>query len=157
MSEHYKISKKGIDLIKKYEGFEPCPYLDAAGIPTIGYGNTYYPNGIKVSMKDPEISKELAEEMLGLIVDKFEWGVSQMVSGDLKQSQFDALVSFAYNLGLGALQNSTLLKKIKEDPYHPDIPNEFTKWIKAGGKKLRGLAKRRLEEANVYYFGYDTN
>lgn len=156
MSDHYKISQKGLDLIKKYEGFEPRPYIDAAGIPTIGYGNTYYPNGIKVSMKDPQISKEFGDELLLMIVDKFEWGVSKMVSGDLKQSQFDALVSFAYNLGLGALQESTLLKRVKEDPYHPSIPNEFTKWIKAGGKKLRGLAKRRLEEAHIYYFGYDS-
>lgn len=149
-----KVSKAGLDLIKKYEGFLSYPYLDAVGVPTIGYGNTYYPNGVKVSMKDPHITEELGEELLQIIVDRFEKGVLKLAQVSLTQNEFDALVSFAYNLGLGALGKSTLLAKINANKKDPTIPNEFTKWTKAGGRHLRGLAKRRIEEALIFYIGH---
>ena len=148
------ISKAGLEVIKKYEGFVPCPYLDAVGVPTIGYGNTYYPNGVKVSMKDPQINETLGSELLLIIVDEFEKGVSKLVTTKLLQNEFDALVSFAYNLGLGALGKSTLLAKINANKKDPTIPSEFVKWTKAGGRHLRGLAKRRIEEAFIFYIGY---
>lgn len=149
-----KLSNKGLELIKRYESFEPCPYLDAAGIPTIGYGNTYYEDGRKVTMNDSEISEKRATILLNNIVAKFEKDVLKYVKSPLTQNQFDALVSFAYNCGSYALKQSTLLKRINEDPLHPTIPNEFTKWTKSGGKRLRGLSKRRVEEAFIYYIGY---
>lgn len=149
-----KLSDKGLAVIKKWEGFRSSPYLDAVGVPTIGYGNTYYPNGLKVTMQDPPIIEEQAEMLLRLTVDKFDEGVNKLISG-LKQNQFDALVIFSYNVGLGALAGSTLLERIKQDDMHPTIPNEFTKWTRAGGKRLKGLAKRRLEEAVIYYLGYE--
>jgi len=149
-----KLSSKGYDLIKKYEGFVSKPYLDAVGVPTIGYGNTYYPDGRKVTLQDKSINEEEATNLLRYIVAEFEDGVYDLVKQPLKQHQFDALVSFAYNLGLGALKNSSLLSRVNSNPNNAYIPNEFTKWVKAGGRELRGLAKRRVEEANIYYNGY---
>jgi len=149
-----KLSNKGYDLIKKYEGFVSKPYLDAVGVPTIGYGNTYYPDGRKVTLQDKSINEEEATNLLRYIVAEFEDGVYDLVKQPLKQHQFDALVSFAYNLGLGALKNSSLLSRVNSNPNNAYIPNEFTKWVKAGGRELRGLAKRRVEEANIYYNGY---
>lgn len=150
-----KTSIKAIDVIKKYESFEPCPYLDAAGIPTIGYGTTYYPNGKKVTMDDEEISKETAFYLLSIIIEQFEKEVLKYVKKELTQNQFDAIVIFIYNVGGGNFKNSTLLKRINENTLHTDIPTEFLRWNKAGGKVLRGLVKRRLEEANIYYNGYN--
>ena len=149
-----KLSNKGYDLIKKYEGFVSKPYLDAVGVPTIGYGNTYYPDGRKVTLQDKSINEEEATNLLRYIVAEFEDGVYDLVKQPLKQHQFDSLVSFSYNLGLGALKNSSLLSRVNSNPNNAYIPNEFTKWVKAGGRELRGLAKRRVEEANIYYNGY---
>jgi len=148
-----KLSPKGYELIKKYEGFVSKPYLDAVGVPTIGYGNTYYPDGRKVTLQDNSINEQEATMLLGFIVSEFENGVDGLVNKPLKQCQFDALVSFAYNLGLGALKQSSLLSRVNNNPENAYIPNEFTRWVKAGGKELKGLAKRRVEEANIYYNG----
>ena len=149
-----KLSAKGYELIKKYEGFASRPYLDAVGVPTIGYGNTFYPDGRKVTLQDKSINEQDATFLLAVIVSEFEDGVDKLVTKPLKPHQFDALVSFAYNLGLGALKESRLLYKININTNDAYIPNEFTRWVKAGGRELRGLAKRRVEEANIYYNGY---
>lgn len=146
-----KISKEGLDLIKKYEGFRNHPYLCSANVPTIGYGNTYYPNGNKVTLNDPPITKQRAEELLLIIVASFEKGVNRLVKSSINQNQFDALVSFAYNLGVTALSTSTLLKKVNVNPNDPSIKNEFKKWVNAGGKRLKGLVRRRNEEAFLYF------
>jgi len=147
-----KTSKRGLELIKKHEGFSSTPYLDAVRIPTIGYGNTFYPDGTKVTMQDQPLSKEVADLLLKVVVSKFEKCVNDNVIADVSQEQFDALVSFSYNLGCGALKKSTLLKKVNANPCDPSILKEFLKWNKAGGKVLRGLTNRRIDEAN-YYFG----
>jgi lysozyme len=144
-------SSKGIDLIKKYEGFSATVYRCAANVPTIGYGATYYPDGKKVTMQDEPITESYAEFMLTRMLRDYENGVNRYVQTDINQNQFDALVSFAYNLGLGALKSSTLLKKVNIDPNDPTIPDEFKKWVKAGGKILNGLVKRRSEEAELYF------
>ena len=147
-----QISNTGLALIKKYEGFEADPYLCPAGVPTIGYGATYYPsNNTRVSMQDASISEQEASQLLGLMVQKYADGVNRYVKVELQQCQFDALVSFAYNLGLGALQKSTLLRKVNADPCDPSIDYEFKRWVKAGGKTLKGLVKRREEEADLYF------
>src|SRR5690606_6899591 len=146
-----KISYSGLQLIKKYEGLSLKPYLDAVGVPTIGYGNTYYEDGTKVTMKDYPISKQKAELLLLNVVVDFERGVSRLVTSKINQNQFDALVSFSYNVGLGSLKSSTLLKKVNANPQDADICNQFARWNKAGGKVLLGLTRRRKEEAELYF------
>ena len=143
-------SKQCINLIKKYEGFRAKPYLCPADVPTIGYGSTFYANGTKVRLIDPPISEKEASELLLEVVSDFAREVDKMVSG-VTQNQFDALVSFAYNVGLGALKSSTLLKRVKADPCDPDIAYQFSRWNKSGGKVLNGLTKRRKEEAELYF------
>lgn len=100
-------SEKGIGLIKEFEGFETKPYLDIAGVPTIGYGTTRYANGKKVSLKDPEITEKLATAYLMEDLVYFEQQVEAMTTDRITQNQFDALVSFSYNLGANALKGST--------------------------------------------------
>jgi len=146
-----KISDKGLRLIKKFEGLRLEPYLDIVGVPTIGYGNTYYENGTRVDLSDESITEAKAELMLKNILKYYEEGVNMYVKKDINQSQFDALVSFSYNLGVGALQKSTLLKKTNINPCDETIKHEFLRWVKAGGKILQGLVKRRKEEAALYF------
>lgn len=146
-----KTSKKGIDLIKKYEGFRSKPYKCPAGVSTIGYGATYYPNGIKVKLSDPAIDEKHASLLLEAMLVPYEKAVDSYVRDDINQNQFDALVSFAYNLGNGALKGSTLLKKVNANPNDIAIEKEFLKWVNAGGKRLQGLVNRRIEESNLYF------
>ena len=146
-----KVSKQGLEVIKKHEGFRSKPYLCPAGVPTIGYGNTYYPDGSKVKMTDKPLSKDVADVLLRLVVEDFEDCVNKYVQSNINQNQFDALVSFAYNLGCGNLKKSTLLKKVNDNPCDIAISNEFAKWDKSGGKRLRGLTLRRHDEAILYF------
>tara|TARA_R110002012_G_scaffold321835_1_gene551702 strand:+ start:1085 stop:1540 length:456 start_codon:yes stop_codon:yes gene_type:complete len=146
-----KTSNKGLEIIKKHEGLRLKPYLCPANVPTIGYGATYYPNGAKVNMTNGSITEQYAEDMLKDMLVRYEDGVSRYVQVQLNQNQFDALVSFAYNLGLGALKSSTLLKRINENPCDPDIKMQFKRWVKADGKTLTGLVKRRKEESKLYF------
>ena len=133
MAKITKTSAKGIELIKSFEGLVLKPYRCSAGVPTIGYGNTFYENGKKVALT------------------KFEQYVDSYCIDTITQDQFDALVSFCYNLGPGNLKASTLLKKVNKDPNDPTIRAEFMKWNKAGGRALKGLTRRREAEANLYF------
>lgn len=146
-----KASQKGLDLIKRFEGLELKPYKCPAGIPTIGYGNTYYPSGSKVKLTDPAITKEKAEELLKFLLGSYEKSVDSFCRDDISQNQFDALVSFAYNCGVNSLKSSTLLKKVNANPNDPTIKAEFLKWNKASGRVLAGLTKRRQAEADLYF------
>ena len=145
------ISKRGIDLIKSFEGFYAKPYLCPAGVPTIGWGSTRYENGVRVKMSDPAINQARAESLLRATLSAYESGVDSYTRDDVNQNQFDALVSFAYNLGVNALRDSTLIKKVNARPSDPAIRAEFMKWVNAGGKKLAGLVKRRAAEADLYF------
>jgi lysozyme len=147
-----KVSDKGLELIRKHEGFSAKPYLCPAKVPTIGYGNTFYADGSKVTMSDASLTKDAANSLLRVVVAKFEKCVNECVVPEIEQNKFDALVSFAYNLGCGSIKKSTLLKKVNADKDDLSIAKEFLRWNKAGGKILRGLTKRRTDEAN-YYFG----
>lgn len=149
-----KVSQRGLDLIKKFEGFSPVPYLCPAGVPTIGYGTTYYEEGLPVSMVDKVITEEMAEDLLKKHVETYENGVKQGVKQTINQNQFDALVSFTYNVGVANFLRSTLLKKVNIDPYDLTIEKEFLKWVNAGGKRLAGLVKRRQMESQLYYAPY---
>jgi lysozyme len=146
-----KISKKGLDLIKKFEGLKLKPYLCSAGVPTIGYGNTLYENGKKVSLKDTIITEQRATELLSNSLQNLEQHVDSFCRDDINQNQFDALVSFAFNLGPYNLKSSTLLKKVNKNPNDPTIRDEFMRWTKAGGKVLKGLVERRQCEADLYF------
>jgi len=145
------ISIQGLDLIKKYEGFRSKPYLCPAKVPTIGYGATYYPNGTKVKLTDKAIDKEYATTLLITMLNTYEKAVDSYTTDNITQNQFDAIVSLAYNIGVGNLKSSTLLKKVNNNPKDLAIQKEFMKWVNAGGKKLEGLVKRRTEEANLYF------
>lgn len=143
-------SQKGLNLIKSFEGLSLKPYLCPAGIPTISYGLTYYSNGTKVKLTDKPITQQQADTMLMNALKHYEQGVDSFTTDLVNQNQFDALVSFAYNCGLGNLKSSTLLKKVNANPNDPTIRQEFLKWNKGGGKVLPGLTKRRTAEANLY-------
>jgi len=145
-----KISEKALEFIAEHEGLRLKAYLCPANVPTIGYGTTRYPNGSKVKIGD-EITKDDAFKLLKFDVGKFELAVDAMTTDKVNQNQFDALVSFAYNLGSDALKKSTLLKVVNANPNDPRIKKEFQKWVYADGKKLGGLIKRRQDEANLYF------
>ena len=146
-----KLSLKGFELIKRFEGLSLKPYICPAGIPTIGYGNTYYPNGKKVTLKDEPITQSIADKLLESLLPPYEKAVDSFCRDDISQSQFDALCSFAYNVGIGNLQKSTLIKKVNINPSDPTIKDEFLKWNKGAGKVLAGLTKRRQAESDLYF------
>lgn len=139
-----KISNKGIELIKRHEGLVLKAYRCPADKWTIGYGHT-----LNVKSTDV-INKEQAECFLRQDVKSAESDVNREKL-NLTQNQFDALVSFVFNLGAGNFKRSTLLRKVKANPNDPTIRAEFERWIYAGGKVLNGLVKRRKEEAALYF------
>lgn len=144
-------SKSGIDFIKRWEGFRSKPYRCQAGVATIGYGATYYEDGRRVAMTDSEITEVRAEMLLANLLKTYEKAVDSFTRDDLNQFQFDALVSFCYNVGVQALKDSTLLKKVNLDPNDKLISKEFMKWVNANKKRSEGLVKRRQKEAEYYF------
>lgn len=143
--------RRGLDLIKSFEGLVLKPYLCPAGVPTIGYGSTRYENGQRVKLSDPAITEARAESLLRVTLREYEQAVDAVTRDDVNQNQFDALVSFAYNLGVQALKGSTLLKRVNANPADPAIAKEFSKWVNANGKKMAGLVRRREAEAKLYF------
>jgi len=146
-----KLNDEGYNLITKHEGLVLKPYLCPAKVPTIGYGNTYYEDGKRVTLLDKPITKQRAFEMFKEIADRFAKAVSQSLTLDVNQRQFNSLVSFAYNVGVANFKKSTLLKLVNANPNDKQIENEFRKWTKANGKVLSGLVKRRQDESNYYF------
>ena len=140
-----KTSSKGIFLIKSFESLQTEAYRCPAGVLTIGYGHTG-----KDVHEGQVITAEKAEQLLTDDLRTFENYVNGL-GLNLKQGQFDALVSFAYNCGIGNLKSSTLLKKVIANPNDSSIQYEFAKWNKAGGKVLLGLTRRRKQESNLYF------
>jgi len=147
MSEDLKTNQAGLDLIKEFEGLKLYAYLCPARVRTIGYGTTIYPNGSKVKKGDL-CSKQDAEDYLKHDLEKFENSVKKLITVELNENQFSALVSFCYNLGAGNLQKSTLRKRLNKGDYN--IGNEFGKWVKAGGRVLSGLVRRRESEKELF-------
>lgn len=146
-----KVSEDCVLLIAKWEGFRSSPYMCPANVPTIGYGTTRYPNGEKVKLSDKDVNQNEALLFLNYDIKAFSLSVDAMAVDTITQSQFDALVSFAYNLGSHALKNSTLLRVVNANPNNSRIAREFKKWVYAGGKILQGLISRRNEEAELYF------
>ena len=146
-----KIDKRGLDLIKEFEGLRLSPYLCSANVPTIGYGNTFYENGTKVKMTDPPITRQRADALLVLIADRFASQVFNLIKKPVTQNQFNALVSFAFNIGLAGLSRSTLLRLVNNNPNDGNIAKEFLRWNRAGGRVVQGLTNRRIKESALYF------
>ena len=146
-----KLDNRGYLMICEFEGFSAKPYLCPAKLATIGYGNTFYRDGKKVTMVDPPITKIEAFDMFKDIADKFAKKVSACVKTPINQNQFNSLVSFTYNVGVANFMNSTLLKRVNANHNDPDIRTQFLRWDKVGTKKLSGLTKRRIYEADNYF------
>lgn len=145
------LNKLGHALIKLYEGYSSVPYLCPSNIPTIGFGNTRYEDGSKVTMNDSEITLERAKELQNFYLDKFSNQVRNSLRVKLNDNQFSALVSLAYNIGIGAFRKSTLLKKVNNAPNNFNaIEGQFIRWNKSKGRVLRGLTFRRQSEADLY-------
>lgn len=145
-----KSSQKLIEVIKKFEGCKLEAYKCPAGIPTIGYGSTYYADGSRVKMGDKKTQQEVDKLLLDTLLT-YELFVDANTRDDITQSQFDALVDFSYNCGNGNLKSSTLLKKVNLNPNDPTIKDEFMKWTRANGKVMNGLVNRRKEEVQLYF------
>jgi lysozyme len=138
-----KISQEGIALIKVFEGCKLESYLCAAGVWTIGYGHT------KMVEEGQEITQEEADNILLNDLEIYEEAVLKAVEVPLHQHQFDALVSWTFNLGGANLNASTMLKVINKGEYE-DVPAQIKRWNKAGGKVLQGLIRRREAEALLF-------
>lgn len=144
----YELAEKlTIELCKKYEGVYLRPYLCPAGVPTIGVGATFYEDGTKVKLTDPPITKDRAISLLRkTIKEVFMPGVVFLCPSIDTPYRLAAITDFAFNLGLNALKNSTLRKKINAGDWS-SAKKEILKWNKANGKELEGLKKRRLAES----------
>lgn len=138
-----KVSNNGINLVKRFEGLELKAYRDSVGILTIGYGHTHAVKAGDI------ITGEQADAFLREDLQVAELTVNTNVKVKLTQGQFDALVSFVFNLGSGNFVKSTLIKKLNAGDYAGSA-DEFGKWVNAGGKKLPGLVKRRAAEGEVF-------
>jgi lysozyme len=143
------LSDNGYDVIKTFEGVRNKSYKDSVGIWTVGIGFITV-DGQKVN-ENTVLTDDQIKEQFFIQIAKYEDAVNNNVTSELNQNQFDALVSFTFNLGSGALKSSTLLKKVNLDPSDSTIKNEFLKWNKAGGRVIDGLTKRRQAEANLYF------
>ena len=137
-------SPKGIALIKEFEGLRLKAYKCPGGVWTIGYGHTA---GVKPGIV---ISEAQAEEYLKADLIAFERYLNGLGLA-LNQNQFDALVSFIYNVGTGNFSNSTLLRKVRANPQDDSIMDEFLRWVYSKGRVLPGLQRRRLAEMKLYF------
>ena len=155
-----KLSKRGADLMKRYEGFSSAPYIDMVGVSTIGYGNTYYPDRRKVKMTDKNLTEPQAAQLAMDIINlDFAPAVNkifkdEIAAGKLNQNMFDALVSLAYNIGTSALANSnSVTGNIKKGNYKA-AADGFLLWNKGrvNGKlqAINGLTRRRKEERELF-------
>lgn len=145
------VVQDAISLMHRYEGLRLEAYLCPARVWTIGYGNTFYENGTKVRKGD-KITRERANELFNNIVENnFAKPLKAMIKTKISNNQFSALVSFAYNVGIGNIRRSTLLKLVNANPKNPAIRAQFMRWNRGGGRVLIGLTRRREAEANLYF------
>jgi len=138
-----QLSRPGLELIQRHEGLRLKAYLCPAGVPTIGYGST---RGVKMG---DEITRAQATELLMADIERFEDAVRRAVEVTLNQHEFDALVSFAFNVGAGALQRSTLLRKLNAGD-RQGAADELLRWTRGGGRVLPGLVRRREDERALF-------
>jgi lysozyme len=145
-----RLNSAGIKILHDFEGLRLTSYLCPAGVWTIGYGNTFYEDGTPVR-SGQTITKERAEQLFLFVVNRFASDVQNLLRRTLNENQFSAIVSFAYNVGIGNLRKSTLLRKVNANPRDTTIRAEFLKWNKASGRELAGLTRRRAAEAVLYF------
>ncbi len=139
---------EAFNLIKSFEGLRLKAYQDSVGIWTIGYGATRWPDGSKVKQGD-KITLKKAEELLLHDVARHANPMLALTKVPLTDNQYGALVSWTFNLGVGAFQRSTLRQRLNRGEYHL-VDEEILKWDKAGGRRLRGLTRRRQAEADLF-------
>lgn len=136
-------------LARRFEGLYLRPYLCPAGVPTIGYGATYYEDGTRVTLLDPPITRERADALLlHMVRTVYLPAVCKLCPGIDSADRAAALIDFAFNLGTGKLKASTLRKRVNAGQWD-DVPDELMKWVRAGGRVLAGLVKRRRAEAEL--------
>ena len=143
------VCAEAIALIKHFEGFRAVPYQCSARVWTVGYGSTYTPDGTPVAAETPMLGKAEAEQWLQGSLRVYAREVYRLIKVPLNSNQHGALVSFAYNVGMGSLQSSTLRAKLNRGDYH-GAAQEFPKWRRAGGMILLGLVKRRAAEQHLF-------
>lgn len=144
------VTEAGLNLIKRFEGFSPTIYICPAGYPTIGYGHVVLTDEREEFAAG--ITQAEATDILRKDVGIAERAVLRLIYVPLTDGQFDALVSFTFNLGAGALQRSTLRRQVNRGE-HESVPAELMKWVWAAGKRLPGLVRRRRAEASAYSSG----
>ncbi len=136
-------------LARRFEGLYLTPYLCPAGVPTIGYGATYYENGVRVQLTDPPITREYADALLlWMVQTTYLPAVLRLCPGANTPGRLAALIDFTFNLGAGQLRASTLRRKVNAGAWD-DVPAELRKWVRGGGRVLRGLVLRREAECVV--------
>lgn len=140
------MSEAGLQFLMNNEGVILHPYLDSVGIPTIAVGNTFYEDGTKVKMTDPIITEKRAIELFKWSLKQFELTVYTMTRDDINQNQFDALVSFTFNIGQQAFKTSTLLKRINAKDTEKNIRDAFMIW-----RKPKEIIKRRQRECDLFF------
>ncbi len=143
-----KVNSKGLALIKHYEGFRARAYKDPVGIWTIGYGHTSMA-GQPIVKPGMVISRQRALEILSKDVEKFSSQIRPFIKVKLNNNQFSALVSFAYNVGVGGFKRSSVLRVVNAGRFEA-VPARLALWVKAGGKTYRGLVKRRAAEGGLF-------
>lgn len=143
-----QVSEEGLALIKQFEGFSPVMYRCPAGIPTIGYGHVVY----RPEQFSGGITQAQAEQWLRQDVQLAQQAVARLIAVPLMQGQWDALVSFVFNLGAGRLQASTLRRVVNRSE-HMQVPVQLRRWVYAGGRVLPGLVRRREAEVRLYQKG----
>lgn len=152
------MSDHGKTLLAEWEGFERNMYLDVAGLPTIGVGHLLTKDELscKRIVIDGQtldytggLTEQQVYDLLGQDLARFEQAVNEDVEPDLTQNQFDALVSFTFNVGESAFKQSTLLKRLNERDF-VDVPNQLRRWNRSGGKKVQGLVNRRENEIKLW-------
>ena len=137
-------------LARMFEGLYLTPYLCPAGVPTIGYGATYYEDGARVTLNDPAITRERAEELLlWMVRTKYLPAVIRLCPGVQDPRLLAALIDFTFNLGAGNLKASNLRRCVNAEDWEV-LPAEFRKWVRGGGRVLKGLVRRREAEIATF-------
>ena len=140
-----KTTSKGIDIIKKYEGCKLSAYRCPSGVLTIGYGHT---DNVRAGQ---HITQQEADDMLLQDILQREKQIDEVLTADLNENQYDAVISFVFNVGIGNFARSTLLKKINANPDDRSIRFEWLEWCRSGKRILEGLVRRREEEITLYF------
>ena len=147
------ISASGVKFIKSWEGLSLKAYQCQAGVWTLGWGSTFHKDKSKVQ-KGETITEEEADDLLMFEIGLIEKEINKM-NLNLNQHQYDSVISFCFNVGVNGFKKSTLLKLIKQDPFHPSIRDQFLKWnkVRVDGKLIvsKGLSNRRNAEVNIYF------